>query len=196
MHALATQQPVDRLMPVVMTWPLPVLRKPRRIGPEFMQHHVTCFGGVLPSHMSYCEGRARSTRPECLPGLGDGVIEDGDDPVALRTCDHQRWRQYNGVAKVATTARAADDYAVAPRVIHHAFDAVGGHHLLGTTILDQFDTREQPLAAHVTDPRVVHERAQPVEEVGTVLGGAFGEPLLEEDLDVAVCHGGGNRVSP
>src|SRR5262249_60292083 len=53
----------------------------------------------------------------------------------------------------------------------------------------------QTLAANTPDSLVLHEAAQPVQQIGADIGGAFGQFLGFQDLDVANGNGRGDRVA-
>src|SRR5881409_2254347 len=96
---------------------------------------------------------------------------------------------------MAAAPGAADDYAVAPREVDDALDPVGRHRFFRAAIADELDAREEPLAAHVAHPGVLEQGAKAVEEIRPVLGRALDQALLENDLDVAVGDGRGDRMA-
>src|SRR5258705_328456 len=97
--------------------------------------------------------------------------------------------------QATAAAGAADDHAVAPREVDDALHALGRDRFFGRAVAHQLDTGQEALATHVANPGMSHERAEPVQEIGAVLGGALGQALLEEDLDGSVCHGGRDAIT-
>src|SRR5437870_13002851 len=96
---------------------------------------------------------------------------------------------------MAAPAGASDEHAVAAGEVDDTLDLVGRHRLLGASIAYELDPREEPLAPHVTHPRMLQQGTQAVEEIGAVLGGALDQPLLEDDLDVAIGDRRGDRMA-
>jgi hypothetical protein len=94
-----------------------------------------------------------------------------------------------------TSARAPDNQSVITAKVDDRLDLLRSDRLLLFASLHELYTNEQTLAAYIADPGMVHQRAKPIDQILSHLGGSFDGVLLEQNLDIAQRHCCGGGVS-